>query len=92
MRTGHYLRPETLLAGIDTDFTELVIPALAGLAQKELPSTGASFAGQTCPGLFTTRIPALSPPAAPGWRAFSQVWSCAPWPGPSPVTPYGNRC
>ena len=87
MRTGHHHCPETLLAGMDASFAELVVLAPAVLAQEERPfqtpflatahkslsSGGGSAAGWTCPGLSVPRTPALRPPAAPGWRAFLRL-------------------
>ena len=42
------------------------------------PAPGASSAGQACPGFSVPRTTVSRPPAAPGWKAFSPPWSCAP--------------
>ena len=65
MRTGQHHRPETLLAGMDTAFAELVILAPAVLAQEERPfqmpflapahkspSSGGFFCGAGLSGTF----------------------------------------
>mgnify|MGYP006943431568 CR=1 FL=1 len=70
MRAGYH-HPETLLAGIDAIFAELIILASVVLAQEERPFrtpflapvhkspiSGVSFAGRVCPGLSVRHTPA----------------------------------